>query len=104
MKINLLFIGFLVYFVFLLGWSKSNKGLYLHVRQKRNRSGTVIVAQVDKSHRKYREARSFGVSSEEKEIEQFVREGKQWIDEQCKGLDMFAQRAQEIEEQYLPAR
>jgi len=51
----------------------------MHVRQKRNRSGSVSVIVVDKSGGRYREVHTVGIAREESEIEPLVKEGREWI-------------------------
>lgn len=46
----------------------------MHVRQKRNRSGSVSVVVVDKAGGRYREVHTVGIAREEWEIEELVKE------------------------------
>lgn len=51
----------------------------MHVRQKRIRSGSVSVVVVDKAGGRYREVHTVGIAREEWEIEELVKEGREWI-------------------------
>ena len=52
----------------------------MHIRRKRNRSGTTSVVVVDKSDG-YTELKTIGVSSDPAEIRELCIRGKEWIDE-----------------------
>ena len=51
----------------------------MFVRKKKNRSGSVSVAVVDKSRGRFREIRQFGVAHTEAEINALVRQANDWI-------------------------
>ena len=51
----------------------------MFVRKKRNRSGSVSIAVVDKSKGRFREIRQFGVANTESEINVLVRQANDWI-------------------------
>ena len=51
----------------------------MFVRKKRNRSGSVSIAVVDKSKGRYREIRQFGVAHTEAEVYALVRQANDWI-------------------------
>ena len=51
----------------------------MFVRKKKNRSGSVSVAVVDKSHGRFREIRQFGVGRTETEINALVGQANRWI-------------------------
>ena len=51
----------------------------MFVRKKKNRSGSVSVAVVDKSKGRFREIRQFGVAHTEAEINALVWQAKDWI-------------------------
>ena len=51
----------------------------MFVRKKRNRSGSVSIAVVDKSKGRFREIRQFGVANTEAEINVLVRQANDWI-------------------------
>jgi transposase len=73
----------------------------MFVRKKKNRSGTTSVVVVDKSGSQFRELKTIGVSSDEKQIAALYQQGKKWISVQCGERDMFAAQAQEIEEKQV---
>ena len=63
------------------GWRK-RKSAYLssmYVRKKHNRSGTTSVVIVSKASGKYKEIKSFGTSSSDKEIETLCDKAAAWI-------------------------
>ena len=62
----------------------------MYIRKKRNRSGSISVVVVDKSSGRYRELKTIGVSSDEKEIAALCLSGKKWISAHCGNRDMFA--------------
>jgi len=51
----------------------------MYIRKKLNRSGSISIVVVDKSSGRYRELKTIGVSSDEKEIATFYQQGKNWI-------------------------
>lgn len=51
----------------------------MFVRKKKNRSGSVSVAVVDKSRGRFREIMQFGVAHTEAEINALVRQANDWI-------------------------
>ena len=51
----------------------------MFVRKKRNRSGSVSVAVVDKSKGRFREIRQFGVAHNTAEVEALVSQANHWI-------------------------
>ena len=51
----------------------------MFVRKKKNRSGSVSIAVVDKSKSCYREIKQFGVAHTEAEISSLVRQANDWI-------------------------
>lgn len=73
----------------------------MFVRKKKNRSGTTSVVVVDKRGGQFREVKTIGVSSDEKEISEFYLQGKKWISIQCCGQDMFSLREQQLEEKLV---
>jgi transposase len=73
----------------------------MYIRKKRNRSGSISIVVVDKSSGRYRELRTIGVSSDEKEIEALYLKGKKWISAHCGNRDMFAIAEQEREERQV---
>jgi len=69
----------------------------MFIRKKKNRSGSTSVVIVDKSNGRFRELKTIGVSSDEKELKELCSLGKKWIATHCGTDDMFAveQRKQE---------
>lgn len=51
----------------------------MYVKKKKNRSKTTSVVVCEKIKGKYKEHITIGISSDEKEIEQLVQQGKEWI-------------------------
>ena len=51
----------------------------MFVRKKRNRSGTVTIVVVDKSHGRFREVHNLGTSSDAHGIDKLEMEGRKWI-------------------------
>ncbi len=51
----------------------------MHVRSKKNRSGSISVVVVDKSSGRYKELHAVGVPKEESKIESFRQKGLEWI-------------------------
>ncbi|MDR1881382.1 MAG: IS1634 family transposase [Prevotella sp.] len=73
----------------------------MYVRKKKNRSGSTSVVIVDKSNGTIRYVKTIGISSEEKEIEDFYQQGKKWIFAHSGERDMFLEQAKEDEEKQL---
>ncbi|GAB6008030.1 hypothetical protein [Dysgonomonas reticulitermitis] len=73
----------------------------MFVRKKKNRSGTTSIVVVDKRGGQFREVKTIGVSSDEKEITEFYRQGKKWISIQCGDQDMFAEHEHQLEEKQV---
>ncbi|KAA6313884.1 hypothetical protein EZS27_035415 [termite gut metagenome] len=73
----------------------------MFVRKKNNRSGSTSVVVVDKSGRRFRELKTIGISSNEKEIAELYQAGKKWIAAHCGEQDMFAIAAREGEEKQV---
>ena len=51
----------------------------MHVRLKKNRSGSISVIVVDKSRGRYKELHTVGIARDESEIESLRQEGQEWI-------------------------
>lgn len=51
----------------------------MFVRKKKNRSGTISVVVVDKSHGKFREVKKFGVVKTDEEADELVKDAQLWI-------------------------
>lgn len=53
--------------------------LAMFVRKKKNRSGTVSIVVVDKSHGRFREVHNLGTSSDAHEIDKLEMKARKWI-------------------------
>jgi len=73
----------------------------MFVRKKKNRSGRTSIIVVDKSGGRFRELKTIGVSSDEKELADFIKTGKRWIASYCGEQDMFAIADQKREEKQV---
>jgi transposase len=72
----------------------------MHVRRKKNRSGTISVVVVSKDHGKYREVKSFGTADSEEKVAVLVKEAELWL-RSCEGqqkLDFENSKGRELEE------
>lgn len=73
----------------------------MFVRKKKNRSGTTSVIVVEKRNGRFKERITIGVSSDANQIEEYVRQGKEWIRRKSGMVDMFADaegKSREMEE------
>lgn len=71
----------------------------MFVRKKNNKSGIVSIQVIDKSSGAYKLVRTIGSSSEKSEIERMVLEGKQWILQQTKAIEIdFANYKEQVEQ------
>lgn len=73
----------------------------MFVRKKNNKSGIVSIQVIDKSSGAYKLVRTIGSSSEKSEIERMVLEGKQWILQQTKAIEIDFSKYKEQVEQVL---
>jgi len=73
----------------------------MFIRKKKNRSGTTSIVVVDKSNGRFRELKTIGVSSDDKEIAVLYQQGKKWIDSHCGNRDMFGLAEQQREEKLV---
>jgi len=73
----------------------------MFVRKKKNRSGNTSIIVVDKSGGRFRELKTIGVSSDEKELSELCQKGKHWIASHFGEQDMFAKVEQEREEKQV---
>ena len=62
----------------------------MFVRRKKNRSGTTSVVVVEKRNGSFKECITIGVSDDASQIEEYVRQGKEWIRRRGGMSDMFA--------------
>jgi hypothetical protein len=51
----------------------------MFIRKKKNRSGTTSIVEIDKSGGQFRELKTIGISSSEKEIDLFCEQGRKSI-------------------------
>lgn len=70
----------------------------MFVRRKSNRSGSTSVVVVEKRNGKTIYHTTIGVSSDENEIRELVKKGKQWINNKLGQRDLFLEEARKIEE------
>ena len=72
----------------------------MFVRKKNNRSGTISVVVVSKSHGKFTEVKKFGVAKSEEEADEMFRKAQLWL--QTHGgqqeLDFDDRKGKEVEE------
>ena len=73
----------------------------MFIRKKKNRSGTTSVVVVNKSHGRFKELITIGVSDDEVQIEQYINQARQWIEIQSGTPDIFKQKAREEEEKQV---
>ena len=73
----------------------------MFIRKKKNRSGTTSIIVVDKSRGKFHEVKTIGVSSDKKQIEEFIRQATQWKDIQRGIEDIFQKVVKEKEEKQI---
>lgn len=73
----------------------------MFVRKKKNRSGTTSVVVVDKSHGKFKELVTIGISKNEEEINQLVQQGEEWISTYYGTRDIFKEQERIEEENKL---
>jgi transposase len=72
----------------------------MHVRKKKNRSGTTSVVVVSKTRGRYREIKSFGTSDSEEKISTLIQEAENWLRsyEGQQELDFEDSKGLELEE------
>lgn len=72
----------------------------MHVRRKKNRSGTVSVVVVSKARGRYHEVKSFGTSDSEEKLSSLVQEAENWLRsyEGQQELDFEDTKGREVEE------
>ena len=79
--------------------------LTMFVRKKRNRSGTISVAVIDKSGGKFKEISHIGIARDESEVDELMKRGREWIADYQERLhptldfDGRAEAAKELERQ-----
>ena len=73
----------------------------MFVRQKKNKSGSTSVVVVRKDKGRYKLVKTMGSSSDPTQIDEYVRQGKEWIRRKSGMVDMFADaegKSREMEE------
>ena len=60
----------------------------MFIRRRKNKSGSTSVTVVDKSSGKFKELTTIGVSSDPKELDEFERKGRLWIDQRTGQLSL----------------
>ncbi len=75
--------------------------LGMFLRKKKNRSGTTSIVVVDKSHGKFRQLKTIGVSSDGEELERLLAKGREWILEHSGKVDIFKDHHREQEEKLV---
>ncbi|MCL2284074.1 MAG: IS1634 family transposase [Fibromonadales bacterium] len=73
----------------------------MHIRKKKNKSGSTSIVVVDKSGGKYKEIMTIGTSSDEKQIGELCHSGKKWIRDNHGEPDMFAEYERKQEEKLV---
>ena len=70
----------------------------MFVKRKENRSGTTSIVVSEKIKGNYNELTTIGIAKTDEDIENFVKQGSEWIDreKQCRHprLDMFGEECQ----------
>ncbi len=73
----------------------------MFIRKKKNRSGTTSVVVVEKSGGRFKELITIGVSSDESDVAELVRQGKEWMDKELErrqpSLDLFGEERKACE-------
>lgn len=73
----------------------------MFIRKKKNRSGTTSVVVAEKSGGRFKELITIGISSDEADVAELVREGKKWIDNELQRrqprLDLFGEKRKACE-------
>ena len=75
----------------------------MYVRQKRNKSGLVSVQVIDKSHGKYKVAKTVGAAIEQTDILKLEAEGRRWIKQESKLVELDFDQADMLFEQFIEA-
>lgn len=73
----------------------------MFVRKKKNRSGTTSIVVVSKSQGRFKEIKTLGVSEDNSQIENLIKQAHRWIDIQSGVQDIFQQSAKEQEEKQV---
>jgi transposase len=73
----------------------------MHIRKKKNRSGSTSIVVVDKSSGQYKELKTIGTSSDEKQLSELYQSGKKWIRDNYGEPDMFSIYERQQEEKLV---
>lgn len=73
----------------------------MYVRQKRNKSGLVSVQVIDKSHGKYKVAKTVGAAIEQADILKLEAEARRWIKQETKLVELDFDQADMLFEQFI---
>lgn len=73
----------------------------MFVRKKSNPSGVISVQVITKNRGKYQVLKTIGSSSDKSNIEQFCRQGQEWINNYLGAQDIFEQATKEQEEKQV---
>lgn len=73
----------------------------MFVRKKKNRSGTTSIVVVRKSHDRFEEIKTIGISGDSMQIEHLYKQAREWIEIQTGTQDIFKQKAKEQEEKQV---
>ena len=73
----------------------------MFVRKKKNRSGTISVVVVSKSSGRFKELKTIGITKDDAEVEELVRQGREWISVQAGKRDMFQEYEKVQEEEHV---
>ncbi len=80
---------------------------YMFVKRKKNRSGSISVVIAEKISGRYSELATIGIAQNEKEVEKFVQEGREWIERENQRrhprLDLFGEERSGCEAELLSA-
>ena len=70
----------------------------MFVKKKKNRSGTISVVVAEKNRNRYKEHVTIGISSDPIQIEEYVRQGKEWIRRKSGIANIFADTEGKVRE------
>jgi hypothetical protein len=74
---------------------------YMFVHRKKNRSGSTSIVVVKKVSGRPQYIKTIGISSDEQEIEQLLKQGQQYIHDFGGQIDMFVNYEKQVNEEYL---
>ena len=74
---------------------------YMFVHRKKNRSGSTSIVVVKKVSGRSQYIKTIGISSDEQEIEQLLKQGQQYIHDFGGQMDMFVNYEKQANEEYL---